>query len=439
MSITDRTHKLDLEPILNEVVDWRFKSFPGAEPVAIRSVGEQGWNLFSDFTLPVMALKASALAHNIEVVATYCGKRNVSLAPHAKTTMSPQLVQRQLNAGAWAITAATMSQIRVWREFRAARIVLANQVVDPAAACWLAAELTTDPDFDFYCLVDSTAGVRLLDKLLDDCEARRPVQVLVELGFSGGRTGARSPEEAVTVAQAVAQTAHLTLVGVEAFEGLIHREPDGSGDPLAATIAAVDRLLGEVRALTVDLDRRGLFAGAGEIVVSAGGSGFPDRVVEILGGHWNLSRPVRPVLRSGCYLTHDAAHYRQLAPFGTRLPHLPPLREALEVWGAVLSLPEPELVIVGFGKRDVSYDLDLPIPQFVKQRTEPPRPLGLDAAIFDLNDQHAYMKVPPGHGLRVGDLIGCGISHPCTAFDKWRLIPVVGDDHRVVDAVLSYF
>jgi D-serine dehydratase len=39
----------------------------------------------------------------------------------------------------------------------------------------------------------------------------------------------------------------------------------------------------------------------------------------------------------------------------------------------------------------------------------------------------------------VGDLLACGISHPCTAFDKWRLIPVVDDDYTVVDAIATFF
>jgi D-serine deaminase-like pyridoxal phosphate-dependent protein len=56
-----------------------------------------------------------------------------------------------------------------------------------------------------------------------------------------------------------------------------------------------------------------------------------------------------------------------------------------------------------------------------------------------LNDQHAYLDVSPEAPLEVGDLIGCGISHPCTAFDKWRLIPIVNDAYDVVDAVHTYF
>jgi D-serine deaminase-like pyridoxal phosphate-dependent protein len=32
-----------------------------------------------------------------------------------------------------------------------------------------------------------------------------------------------------------------------------------------------------------------------------------------------------------------------------------------------------------------------------------------------------------------------GLSHPCTAFDKWSLLPVLDDEDRVIDAVRTYF
>jgi D-serine deaminase-like pyridoxal phosphate-dependent protein len=133
-----------------------------------------------------------------------------------------------------------------------------------------------------------------------------------------------------------------------------------------------------------------------------------------------LSRPVRVVLRSGCYVTHDDGLYAESSP-------LDGLRAALELWARVLSCPEPGLAIAGFGKRDASYDLGLPI---VRQ------PGGV--TVEALNDQHAYLRDPDGV-LAVGDTVVCGISHPCTAFDKWPLIGVVDDDDIVLDAIRTYF
>ncbi|MDP9247815.1 MAG: alanine racemase, partial [Candidatus Dormibacteraeota bacterium] len=361
---------MNLEPVLEELVDWRYKSFPAGPPIPIRAVAGQGWNVLDgEFMFPVMVLKEAALHHNIEAMAGFCRRHGVLLAPHGKTAMAPQLFQMQRDAGAWAVTAATTSQVRVWRAVGVDRVLLANELVEPAAIRWIAEEMRRDPAFDFHCLVDSVAGVRWLESGLDAAGLERPLHVLLELGFAGGRTGCRTPEQALEVARAVAGSSCLALSGMEIFEGVIH------ADGLPATLSAVDRFLGGMRTIVEDLDSAGLFGRVPEVIVSAGGSAFLDRVVADLGASWKLSRPVRLVLRSGCYLTHDAVHYSELSPFGSRLPDTQPLQEALEVWGVVLSLPEPGLALLGFGKRDVSYDLELPLPRFLKSGGEPPRPL----------------------------------------------------------------
>ena len=434
MSSTSGTRTLNLKRILDEPVDWRYKAFPPGAAVPIRAVGEQGWNVLGGaFMRPVMILKDPALRHNLREMAGYCRTNGVELAPHGKTHMSPQLFQMQLDAGAWALTVANVSQALVWRSFGAERIILANELVEPGSARWVAEELKRDPDFELFCLVDSAAGVAILDSALEEAGPGRRLKVFVEVGFSGGRTGGRTLEDARNVARAVARSRNLLMAGVESFEGIIHE-----GEP-AATLEAVDRFMRALRAVVIDLDEAGLFSQTEEVVVSAGGSAFFDRVVTGLGGPWHLSKPVRLVLRSGCYLTHDALHYAHTSPFGGRLASTEPLRDAMEVWGAVLSLPEPGLALLGFGKRDVSYDLGLPLPRLVKGGTEAVRRVRGEASIFALNDQHAYMRLAAEEDLRVGDLVGCGISHPCTAFDKWRLIPVVDDEYRVLDAVLTYF
>lgn len=433
--MTVQARGLTLDALLDEPIDWRFKSFPTGPATRIRDVRSRGWNVLGpEFLPPVMVLKDSALRHNSKLVAAYCKRHDILLAPHGKTTMAPQLLKLQLDDGAWAVTAATMSQVRVWRAVGVGRVILANELVEPAAIRWLAAELKADPAFDFYCLVDSVAGVRLLESGLGETTLARPIQVLLEVGPVGGRAGCRTPAEALEVARAIASSQRLVLAGVEAFEGVI------DAPNLGATIRAVDDFLQGMRSLIIELDKADLFARASDVVVTAGGSALPDRVVACLGGEWNLSRPARLVLRSGCYLTHDAAHYKQLSPFGGRIPEAGQLEEALEVWGAVLSLPEPGLAILGFGRRDVPYDLELPVPRLVKTPgPQPPIPLRADVSIAKVMDQHAFLKVSADANLKVGDLVGCGVSHPCTAFDKWRLIPVVDDGYAVIDAVLTYF
>src|ERR1035437_10286046 len=62
-----------------------------------------------DFILTVLVLREAALRQNIAAIAGYCASAGVGLAPHGKTTMAPQLFARQLAAGAWGMTAATIA------------------------------------------------------------------------------------------------------------------------------------------------------------------------------------------------------------------------------------------------------------------------------------------------------------------------------------------
>lgn len=397
---------------------------PAAGAVPLDGIAERGWHALRDLMPPVLVLKERPLRHNLDLMARFCRHHGVSLAPHGKTTMSPQLVRRQMDAGAWGVTAASPAQARLFRMFGVATIVIANQVVDPVGLDWMASELERHPEVRMVCLVDSERAVRLMDEAL---AGRGPLPVLVEMGLAGGRTGCRSPEEGRRVAEAVRGSRSLLLAGVECFEGVVH-EPGEQ----------VDGVLRAVRALAEALGADGAFDQVDEVLVTAGGSAFFDRAVHHLAGGWNLDRPVRVVLRSGCYLTHDHGDYARLSPFGGRLPRWEPLQPALEVWGLVHSRPEPDLAIVGFGKRDVSYDVALPRPLRVWPRAGLPRAAsGME--VFRLNDQHAYVRVPGGDGLAVGDLLGCGLAHPCTVFDKWRSMPVVDDDYGVLSAVRTYF
>lgn len=419
-----------LDRLRRDPIDWRYKGFPPAEGVTPATVREQGWNLLAgDLLLPAMVLKETALAHNVDLMARYCERHGVSLAPHGKTSMSPELFERQLAAGAWGMTAATASQVRIYRSFGVERIVLANELVEPAAVRLVADELATDPGFDFYCLVDSVAAVEAMTDALAG-GIPRPIQTLVELGLPGGRTGCRTLEGAREVAAAVARSPILTLAGVEGFEGIVH------SDDVRADLARVDAFMSGLRELLTELAGAGLFDGRDEAVVTVGGSAYFDRVVEQLGAPYDF--PVRVVLRSGCYLTHDSGYYDHLSPLGERSPDGERLEHALEVWGAVLSRPEPDRALLCMGKRDVAYDIEPPIPLHTHGRFGL-RDVHGSFTVFDLNDQHAYLRLPPADGLAVGDLVGCGISHPCTAFDKWRLIPVVDDGYTVVDAVHTFF
>lgn len=400
-------------------------------PLRLEDAGRCEWKaLGGDLPFPLLVLRDVDLRHNQATMSAFCAGHGASLAPHGKTTMSRQLVRRQVDAGVWGMTAANPTQARAMRAFGATRVLIANQVIDPVGLRWMAGELAAG-DAWIACLVDSLRGVELMEEALATAPLAAPLPVLVELGEHGHRTGCRTQEEAMQVAEAVGKARHLRLAGVEGYEGVIGHDAEPQ------TLAAVDSFLNRVRDLTLALARRGDFDGLDEVLVTAGGSLYFDRVVEVLGGAWPLDRPVRLVLRGGCYLTHDHGDYQRVGPLGHRAGG-PELRPAMEMWALVQSRPEPELAFLGFGKRDVSYDSGLPVPLRVRSRDGAVR----DADGFTvtrLNDQHGYLSIPAADPLEVGDLVCCGLRHPCTVFDKWRVIPIVDEDYRVLELAETFF
>jgi len=432
-TVTNADALAALADLAHEPAGFRFQSLPAAATVAAAVAGKP--DLFGGaFLSPVAVLRESAIAHNIATMADYCATHGVLLAPHGKTTMAPQLFARQLAAGAWGLTAATVGHVRTYRAFGVRRILLANELVDEGAISWLAGELAADPEFEFLCYVDSVAGAELLDAELAVAGASRPVRVLIELGNHGGRTGARTLDTALAAARTARSLTHLAVAGVAGYEGGIG---DGGSD---AGLAAVDRLCARMRELATALvDQQLLDPAATELLVTGGGSAYFDQVVASLtAGPWPAEPPVAVVLRSGSYVTHDEGIYTRVGAFD-RNPDGPwRLRPAFEVWGRVLSRPEPGLALLDVGRRDAPFDQDLPMPRWVRPRgSATVRPT--TARVTGLNDQHAFLAVDPADPLAVGDWVGLAISHPCTAFDKWQLLLLVDDDYRVLDTIRTFF
>lgn len=396
-----------------EVLDWRFKGLPPSWwGLTVSQVRNSGQNPFAAGAVgPLCTIDATALEHNTEAMATWCRANGVELAPHGKTHMAPQLFARQAAAGACAVTVASVSQAAVYRAFGVTPIVIANEVVDPAGLAWLARELDADPTFEVTCWVDSVRGVELMTAALAAAGAWRPVDVCVEVGQPGGRTGCRDADTVDAVARAAAASPRLRLIGVAGYEAVLGHAV--TPEAYAGVRAYLEQLRGTV------LRCRPLFETA-EVVVTAGGSTYFDAVADVL-TDWPAGLPVRTVLRSGCYLTHDDGLYGRTSPLRATL------RPALSVWAPVVSRPEPDLALALMGRRDVAFDQDLPVVR------------GLNGAVTRLNDQHAFLRLAAGDRVDVGSWLEFGVSHPCTVFDKWQLIPVLDDDLRVVDLVRTFF
>lgn len=421
---------------------WRHKAIPAAAHG--QSAGDyvaSGVTL-ADLQTPLLTLDATAIAANMDRMASWCAVNGVQLAPHGKTTMAPQMWREQLSTGAWGITLANAAQLRVAHAFGLTRLMLANSLTDPQAITWLAN--TQGPDFSVVSWVDSMQTVALQESVLSEISGS-VIDVIVELGGPGGRTGARSRAEALEIARAVHAAAHLRLVGVGGYEGSLAHAAD------ADSLATVRGYLERVKELHGQLLLEDLYAPGADIIVTAGGSAYFDDVVDVLSDCASAAGSdggtrVEVLIRSGAYIVHDDGFYRGISPF-SRGAHAQsgqqPFVSAMHAWARVVSQPEAGLAILDAGKRDMPVDEGLPEPQLLGSSLGGVMKHLRGATISSVNDQHCFLRFDPATTtVNIGDVVRLGLSHPCTAFDKWTLIPVLansGSDDRVVDLIHTFF
>ena len=396
----------------------------------VAATASQGWNLLrEDVSLPVAVLSNSRIQHNLQWMKSFINTYGLKLAPHGKTTMSPALFHQQLAHGAWGITLATAPQVQAAYHYGVRRVIMANQLVGRANMA-IISRLLQNPEFEFYVIVDSAANVEQLGQFFAQTGQR--LNLLLELGVAGGRTGVRNEQDRAAVLDAIARYPQsLALAGIEVYEGVLKDE------------ASIREFLRRAVHELIALEASGLLASDTAILTGAGSAWF-DLVAE----EWtklDIGRPLDIVLRPGCYLTHDVGIYKAAE---TRIHANNPvarsmqtsLLPALQLWACVQSIPEPGLAILGLGKRDAAFDAGLPIPaQHYRPGSEAPVVAPADWQLTAMMDQHAFMKVAPDADLQVGDMLALDISHPCLTFDKWRQLLVIDDNYTVINAVETFF
>jgi D-serine dehydratase len=388
------------------------------------------WNLLrEDLSLPTAVLYQEKLLHNLDWMQQFITSYGVKLAPHGKTTMTPALFNLQLKAGAWGITLATAHQTLVAYQHGVRRVLMANQLVGKQNMA-IIARLLADPAFEYFCLVDSPELVEQLGAFFQASGKR--LNVLIELGFEGGRTGIRNPQQLQAVLDALARwREHLDLCGVEIYEGVLEEEE------------TIRKFLRHAVSITRDLMQARRFDRE-PVILSGAGSSWYDVVADVFSSA-GFGDAVEVILRPGCYLSHDAgicnvAQQKIMArnPIAHRMHSS--LKPALQLWAYVQSIPEKEKAIIALGKRDVSFDAGLPVPvQHYRPGSDAPTTAPTHWTLTKMMDQHAYLHIAEGDDIRVGDMIAFDISHPCLTFDKWKWLPVLDTGHNVIDVVQTFF
>jgi len=399
-------------------------------PLTSEDIASLNWNLLrEDLSLPSAVLYQHKLQHNLDWMRQFIAAYGVNLAPHGKTTMAPRLFEMQLQSGAWGITLATAHQTQVAHAHGVRRVLMANQLIGKQNMAVISG-LLRDPGFEFYCLVDSAAQIDQLGAFFS--HTGQQLKVLLELGINGGRAGIRNDQQLASTLAALSRWNHaVALCGVEIYEGVLHDE------------SAIRAFLEHAVQVTHRLAAESQFQRS-PIILSGAGSAWYDVVAEVFTAA-SFNPPVEIVLRPGCYLTHDVGAYREAQ--SRILTHNPVahrmnsgLIPALHVWAYVQSIPEPELAIVGMGKRDAAFDSGLPVPALHFRPGNPsPQTPPAHWQVTKMMDQHAYLEIHPEDDLSVGDMIAFDICHPCLTFDKWHTLPILNAEYQVVDIVQTFF
>jgi D-serine deaminase-like pyridoxal phosphate-dependent protein len=335
----------------------------------------------------------------------------------------------QLKGGAWGITLATAQQTLVAYRHGVRRVLMANQLIGRENMA-IISRLLQDTAFEYYCLVDSAAQVDLLGEFFSN--HAQGLNVLLELGVPGGRTGMRDDQQLnATLAALQHWSATLVLSGIEIYEGVLEDE--------ALVRAFLERAVAVIRRLAAEkrLQRA-------PILLSGAGSAWYDVVADVFTAA-TFADAVEIVLRPGCYLTHDVGIYREAQ---TKIMRRNPIANqmrtglvpALQVWAYVQSVPEPGKAIIAMGKRDAAFDAGLPTPALhYKPGDAAPKEAPVHWALTKMMDQHAFLQIGEEDAVHVGDMIGFDISHPCLTFDKWRTLPILNAEYRVVDVIQTFF
>lgn len=408
------------------------KGFGTVTPDAMNTITSGTWNLLrEDLSLPVAVLVQPRVEHNLRWMTEFATRYGIHLAPHGKTTMAAKLFARQMAAGAWGITLATAHQCAIAHAHGVRRMLHANQLVG-RANFEIVSTILAEGGL-LYTLVDSPELVQQLGSFFRS--KGQQLRVLLELGVPGGRAGTRTVDQADAVVNALSQwTDTLLFCGVEVYEGVL-KEESGVRDFLTHAVATLQ-----------GLRQQGAFASDERLILSGAGSAWYDVVADVFAP---VKETVEVVLRPGCYLTSDAGIYRSAQLEITKrnmTAHAVDeavggsLQPALELWAYVQSIPEAGLAVVALGKRDAAFDSGLPQP-VRHYRPGSPGPVAISAgyATTRLMDQHAYVAVPPNADVRVGDMLGFEISHPCLTFDKWRYIASVSEQYDVLEIIPTYF
>jgi D-serine deaminase-like pyridoxal phosphate-dependent protein len=312
-----------------------------------------------EVTTPALLLDLDVAKRNIDKMADNFRNLPAALRPHIKVHKSPQLSRLAIDAGAIGVACATAWEAKVMAEAGIDDVLVANQVVHPDKVRVVA---ETAREHHITVAVDDVRNVEQLSQAAGD--AGSELDLLVEIDVGMGRCGVRTREEALPVAERIAELPHVRLRGMQGYEGHCMLEPDRDVR-LAEAHKANDKLVDAVDHLAAH--------GHPSEVVSGGGTG----TWYITGAHPRITE-----VQAGSYALMDCFH-GNLVPGGFEV--------AMTVLGTVISR-QGNTVVLDCGRKSVGIDF-----------VTPPLAAYPEAEIRYYAEEHCLADFPGPPPLDLGD------------------------------------
>jgi D-serine deaminase-like pyridoxal phosphate-dependent protein len=342
--------------------------------------------LVSDLETPAIVVDLDVMERNLSRMAEYCRSKDLRLRPHTKSHKIPELAKQQIAYGARGITVAKIGEAEVMLEAGITDILIAYPVFGTGKAQNLASLAARA---NITVALDSLEVAQAISIEAHKKNARIGILVEVDVGF--GRCGLANEDEALLLAQKVAELPSLDFKGLMFFPGHL-QVPENER---ASLRSGVNDLLGRTLAK---------FEQAGLALATVSGGSTPTA----LEGHLFFGvNEIRP----GMYIFND----RNMVGVGVAGVE----DCALSVVTTVVSTSVSGRAIIDAGSKTLSSDRYLAGngQGFGLVKSDP------EAGLDRLSEEHGHLNISRSMtGYRVGERLTIIPNHVCSTVNMHNQI-----------------
>jgi len=336
----------------------------------------------AEISTPALIVDYDILQRNIKNMAEFARKNHIALRPHVKTHKCPNIAHMQLEAGAEGICVAKVSEAEVFAANGFKDILIANELVSPEKIQRL---LELNKSTRTMVAVDAKENIEDLNKFAS--KADQELEVLIDVNVGLNRTGVEPSAPALELAKLIEQSSHLTLLGLQAYEGHLTYLKDFNQKE-ERTNACMKRTV-ETKEL---IEREGIACP----VITAAGSG-----TYMITGKYPGITEIQP----GTYVFNDH-HIHSVVP---------ELEIALTVLTTINNTPTKGMITLDMGQKSIINDMGSPLF----------KGYGKKIKAMVLTEEHCQCTHGPKLEFNLGDKLEAIPAHVCPTVNLYDFFYVI--------------